>query len=204
MVAEPIAMPAVLTPPRTHSFPRTKTWTVDEFHNVRETGVWDGLRTFLVHGTIWEQGPMNPPHANSVDLISEMLRAAFGISYRVRCQLPLVLGFDTDPMPDVAVVRGGLRDFATVHPTSAELVVEVADTTLFQDTTTKAELYAEAGIREYWVVDVDQSKLLVFRDPSPIAIGGFHYRSQQTLTKSDSVSPLALPSHSLPVAELLL
>jgi len=195
-------MPTVMPP--TATYPRTKSWTVDEFHDVRETGVWDGLRTFLIQGTIWEQGPMNPPHANSVDLISEMLRAAFGIQYRVRCQLPLVLGFDTDPMPDVAVVRGGPRDFSTVHPTTAELVVEVADTTLFQDTTTKAELYAEAGIQEYWVVDVDQSKLLVFRDPAPISVGGFHYRNQQTLSKSDSITPLALSNSALSVADLLI
>jgi Uma2 family endonuclease len=198
-------MPAVMTPPKPTAspFPRTKAWTVADFHNVRESGVWDGLRTLLIRGTIWEQGPMNPPHANSVDLISELLRSAFGSQFRVRCQLPLVLGFDTDPMPDVAVVRGGVRNFATAHPTTADLVVEVADTTLYQDTTTKAELYAEAGIQEYWVVDVGQSQLIVFRDPAPISIGGFHYRSKKTLLKTDTVSPLALPGNTFLIADLL-
>ena len=198
-------MPAVMTLPMPAApYPRTKAWTVAEFHDLRESGAWDGLRTFLIRGTIWEQGPMNPPHANAVDLMAEALRAAFGTQYRVRCQLPLVLGFDTDPLPDVAVVRGGPRDFAATHPTTADLVVEVADSTLFQDTTTKAELYAEAGTPEYWVVDVEQGRLLVFRDPAAIAAGGFHYRSRQSLSKSDAVTPLALPDRALAVSDLFL
>src|SRR5262245_15774256 len=123
-------------------------WTVATFHRVNSTGAFEGRRPMLLRGVLMEQGPMNPPHATAVDLTVEALRTVFGAGWRIRGQLPLVLNQNTDPFPDVAVVAGGPRDFATVHPTTAALVVEVSDTTLATDMTEKAELYATAGITD--------------------------------------------------------
>jgi Uma2 family endonuclease len=146
---------------------------------------------------------MNPPHAVLVSLAEEALRAAFGPGYTTRVQLPLVFRLDTDPFPDVAVVPGRPRDYLAAHPTTAALVVEVADTTLQLDLTEKAELYATAGIRDYWVVDVNAGKLLVLRDPAAVAAGGHAYRTRLTLGPSDSVTPLAAPAAAVRVADLL-
>lgn len=179
-------------------------WTVATFHRVNATGVFEGRRPMLLRGILMEQGPMNPPHATSVDLTVEALRAVFVAGWRVRSQLPLVLGLDTDPFPDVAVVAGGPRDFAIAHPTTAVLVVEVSDTTHAVDMTEKAELYATASIPEYWVLDLNARQLHVYRDPQHnAALGATAYHTHNTLGPTDSVSPLAAPTSTVRVADLL-
>ena len=189
--------------PTASPYPRVKRLTVSEFHEVRSTGIWDGQRTYLIRGVIWEQGPMKPPHAALVGIVEDALSIAFGPGYCCRSQVPLVLGLDSDPFPDVAVLTGTLRDYLTVHPTSAHLVVEIAETSMFEDQTTKAELYASAGIAEYWIVDVNDRKLHVYRDPKAIPDGGTAYRNTFPLTVTDSISPLAVPTATIRVADLL-
>ncbi len=190
-------------PPPVSTGPTRHVWTVAEFHTVNSTGVWAGRRPVLLRGVVWEQGPMNPPHALGVELLVEALRAVFTVGWRVRMQLPLVLGLDTDPFPDVAVVPGSPRDFATRHPTTAALVVEVSDTTLALDLTVKAELYAASGIADYWVLDLNARTLHVLRDPRPVAAGGHSYRDVRVLGPADSVAPLAAPAGLVAVADLL-
>jgi Uma2 family endonuclease len=131
-----------------------------------------------------------------------VFRAAFGTGWRFRVQLPLVLGLDTDPMPDFAMVAGNPRD-SSAHPTTAALVVEVSDTTLALDLTEKAEFYATAGIADYWVLDLEGRRLLVFRDPGSLPDGARAYRTHLTLGPSDSVSPLAAPGATICVKQLL-
>ena len=188
---------AVSLPPRKKS-----KWSVEEFHRVRATGVWDGLRTYLIRGEIWEQGEMNPPHAVIVGLVQDVLRALFGVGFTVRAQVPLVLT-DSSPFPDLAIVKGQQRDYLKVHPTTAELIVEIADSSLFEDTTTKAEVYATGGILDYWVIDVENRLLIVFRDPAPLPDGGLAYRIRLELGIADAIAPLAAPSSPVRVADLL-
>jgi Uma2 family endonuclease len=151
----------------------------------------------LIDGVILEEGPMNPPHALTLELVEETLRAAFGTGWRFRSQSPLVLGQDLDPEPDFAVIAGTTRG-TSGHPTTAELVIEVADSSLDFDTNQKRLIYARAAIREYWVVDVNGRRLLVYRDPQ-----AGDYASQQALGPADAVSPLAAPSVTVRVADLL-
>ena len=196
-------MSAVLAPPPpapVAADPRPFLWTAAAFNDLGDRGVFAGRRAFLVDGVILEQGPMNPPHADALEAADLAVRAAFGPGWRFRVQLPLDLGHATNPMPDLAVIPAGPRG---AHPTGAALVVEVADTTLFFDTTTKAELYAAAGVPEYWVIDVAGRRLLVFRDPAPVAATGTAYRTHQTLGPADTVSPLAAPHAVVRVADLL-
>ncbi|MGL6095483.1 MAG: Uma2 family endonuclease [Fimbriiglobus sp.] len=191
-------MSAVLPAPA----PRPMHWTVAKFHEVNATGAFAGRRPVLIRGVILEQGEMNPPHANAVILANEAIREVFGRGWVVRVQLPLVLGQDSDPFPDLAVVRGGPRDFPG-HPTAADLVIEVSDSSLAFDLTEKAELYAAAGVPDYWVLDVIGRRLLVLRDPAPVAANGHAYRTQQTFGPAEAVSPLAVPAAGIPVADLL-
>src|SRR5690348_5026861 len=125
--ATPPAPSGATTPPPVTGWPRPLRWTVTLFHAVNSTGVFAGRRPMLIHGVLLEQGPMNPPHSTALDLIADALRVVFATGWRVRIQTPLVLGLDTDPEPDLSVVAGSARDFATTHPTSASLVVEVSD-----------------------------------------------------------------------------
>jgi len=197
-------MSALVTPPvQKQSPPVPKHWSVEDFHDVFSSSKLKSRRPYLIRGVVWEQGEMNPPHAFYVDVVNELLRRVFNVGYRVRVQSPLLLAQDTDPEPDIAVVRGTAMDYRFAHPTTAELIVEVSDTSIFEDQTTKAELYAAAGIPEYWIVDINENRLLVMRDPQVIEAGGSAYRSVQELRAGQSISPLAAPDVCIAVAELL-
>ena len=84
--------------------PRPPRWTCAEFHRFGDMGVFEGRRAMLIDGVILEEGPMNPPHAITLELVEEALRLAFGPGWRFRSQSPLVLGLDLDPEPDFAVI----------------------------------------------------------------------------------------------------
>lgn len=195
--------PAPVTPAAAVS-PRPFRWTVEQFHRAGDLGLFEGRRAKLIHGVIVEEGPMNPPYRIALELTDAALRAAFGAGWRYCVQLPLVLGQEIDPEPDIAVVAGSARG-TSAHPTTAALVVEIADTSLIYDTTEKAELYATAGIPDYWVVDVDGRQLFVCRDPAPLpaGLGATAYRTRRTLGPADSVAPLAAPNSPVKVADLL-
>lgn len=183
--------------------PRPFKFTREQYYQLGEMGYFQGRRVERIRGEIVEMSPINWPHQRTKTAISDALRATFAGLGWVNEQGPVTLP-TSDPEPDVAVYRGKMLDY-TDHPTAADtlLVVEVADTSLFYDTTTKAELYAEQGIAEYWVADVTAKKLLVFRDPAPIPAGGHAYRTVLTLTVGDTVTPVNSPAHTLAVAGLL-
>jgi Uma2 family endonuclease len=177
--------------------PRPLRWTCAEFHRFGDMGVFEGRRAMLIDGVILEQGPMSPPHAVTLELVREALRMTVGTGWWLRQQSPLMLGQYTDPKPDLAIVPGRPRDYAG-HPTTAVLVIEVADSSLDFDTNVKRLLYARAGIREYWVVDINGRRLLVYRDPP-----AGDYATWQVLGPADAVSPLAAPAATVRVADLL-
>lgn len=152
----------------------------------------------LIAGVILEQGPMKSPHAITLGLVDEAIRNTLGTGWWLRQQMPLILDLDTDPEPDLAVVRGGLRDYPG-HPRTADLIIEVADSSLRFDTNEKRLLYARAGIRDFWVVDIQGRGLLVFRDPK-----SGNYTTRMVLGPTDSISPLAVPAAFVKVADLLM
>src|SRR6185295_13883801 len=84
--------------------PRPLRWTCAEFHRFGDMGVFEGRRAMLIDGVILEEGPMNPPHAITLELVEETIRAAFGTGWRIRSQSPLVLSEALDPEPDIAVI----------------------------------------------------------------------------------------------------
>ena len=180
-------------------------FTVTEFNRMGDMGWFEGRRAYLLDGIIWEQGPMDPPHATSLALVNEALRVAFSTGWLVRIQTPLHVDVENDPFPDLAVVPGGPRDYFGRHPTTAALVVEIADTTLRTDITDKAERYATAGILDYWVLDLNGRQLLVFRDPAPLpaGLGATAYRQHFTFGPTESVAPLSAPNSPIRVSDLL-
>ena len=194
----------VLAPPLPPRFtapasvaPAAKLWTVDEFHRLGELGLFEGRQAMLIDGTILEEGPMNPPYAIALELATEALRTIFGTGWRMRSQLPILFGQATDPQPDFAFLRGSARDTGE-HPTNAELIVKISDTSLKYDSTDKADRYAAAGLPEYWVLDLNGRQLLVFRDPSANGYG-----TKTTVAADGSIAPLAMPGSVVKVADLL-
>jgi hypothetical protein len=109
--------------------PSPRRFTCDEFHQLGESGVFKGRRAMLMDGNIIERGPASPPHSAALELVVDRLRSIFAGGWRVRVQMPLILSQTTDPQPDVAVLAGSPRD-VLAHPTAAQLVVEMSDSTL--------------------------------------------------------------------------
>lgn len=168
-------------------------------------GLFSGRRVELIGGRIIEMSPQESLHATGVRLSDYALRKVFGAGFVISVQLPLSLGADSDPEPDVAVVRGSLRDFVDAHPAGAALVVEVADSSLEYDRAEKGSLYADAGIEEYWIVDLVNRRLEVRRNPrqSPDEPHGHAYATVEVLKPGERVSPLAASGRSLAVDDLL-
>jgi Uma2 family endonuclease len=180
-------------------------FTRDQYRGLWEHGFFEGRNVCLLHGEIIEMSTKEP-HVAGVLAVAEVLREVFGAGFCVREEKPIDVNTENDPEPDVIVVPGNARTYRNA-PTAPDVslalvVVEVADSTLFQDTTTKAELYATAGVADYWVLDVENDRLLVFRDPQPVA-GVVAYRTRLTLTAGDTVTLLAVPGVPIAVADLI-
>jgi Uma2 family endonuclease len=178
---------------------------VDEFHRVYSDPVFEGRRFMLIEGEVFEMPIPNPPHSVCLGLVQQILQQLLGHGFWIRNQMPLVLNQKSDPLPDLAVVRGSPRDYLSADPQSAELVVEIADSSLDYDTRDKATLYAAAGIADYWVVDLVHRQLIVHRGPVADASQphGAQYASVTTLDPSASAAPLAAAGSAIQVADLL-
>jgi Uma2 family endonuclease len=162
-------------------------------------------RVELIEGEVLQMAPQGPTHSTGTCTTQDTLRDAFGPGFYVRHQLPLSLGQASDPEPDLAVVRGSSRDYRTAHPTTALLVVEVADTTLAFDRQKKASLYARAGIQDYWIVNIPEQVVEVHREPRPDPDRPFQYGYTRVSRHGagDTLMPLAAPEAAIPVADLL-
>ncbi len=194
---------SVLAPPSFTSLPRNPVApvphriTVAQFHELHDRGFYGQRRLMLIDGIVLEKEVMNAPHINACDLMGAALRGAFGPGWIVREDKPIFFGLYSDPHPDFQVLKGTVQDYPEV-PTSASLIVEISDSSLSYDTREKLELYARAGIQEYWVLDLNRLRLLVYRDPV-----GKDYTSQQELDSTKSISPLAKPDSPILVENLL-
>jgi len=184
--------------------PKRYHWTNEEFCNLGDAGVFEGRSVILVDGEILQMAMLNPPHDMSLSLTDYLLREIFRIGHFIRVQTGLAVNDDTNLGPDLAVVIGSPRDYKSA-PRTAVLIVEVADTSLAYDRGEKSNLYAAAGIQDYWVIDVNGRELLIFREPIADAEAprGYRYTSIQSLVATDSVTPLAAPEASIRVADML-
>ncbi len=140
-------------------------WTRSEYYRMGELGLFNGQRVELLDGEVIVMSPMGAGHAAAVTKVAHALFRAFGEGFSVRVQLPLALDPTTEPEPDVAVITGSPDDYLDEHPSTAVLIVEVADTSLAYDRTEKARVYARANISEYWIVNLLERQLEVYRKP---------------------------------------
>lgn len=185
--------------------PRIHAWTKDEYYRMAVVGLFDGVHVELIEGQVIEMSPMLSQHATRVLLCAQALETVFGADHHQRIQMVIDAGEDSEPQPDVAIVSGSIRDYSNAHPTTAALIVEVADTSLRYDRTEKASLYARLGIRDYWILNLKDRQLEVLREPVREAAQpfGYGYRRKQVFKRRESVVPLALPAAKIKVADLL-
>ena len=164
----------------------------------------NGEKVELIDGEILRKMTQGEPHATGVWLAQYALQQAFGPGFSVRVQLPLAPDERSEPEPDLAILRGSPRDYDGIHPPTALLVVEVADTSLRFDLLRKASLYARATVPEYWIVNLVDGRLEVHRQPErdPSAPFGWRYATVRNLTPDKCVLPLEA-REEITVADLL-
>jgi Uma2 family endonuclease len=183
--------PAVRTPKR---------WTKHEYYLAVERGVITGTRVYLYHGELIQMPAMGSLHARGVSKLTPWAVRTFDPQWVVRCQLPFDMPDNTAPQPEFAIVTPE-QDARLPHPNAAVLVIEVADSSIELDQAMALE-YAAAGVPEYWLVNVRDRNVEIFRDPradagSPM---GHRYFWHRIVTELDSISPLARPDVSVSVA----
>lgn len=178
-----------------------KHWNVQEYRRMSELGILNpDERTELVSGQILFMAAKGTPHVLALRLLAVALDSLLmNQPFFVSTQDPIQLDNFSQPEPDLAIVRGTALDYADRHPNpdDIELVVEVADSTLRYDCEIKDKLYAQAGIEDYWVVDVKNRQLHVFRNPTPTG-----YTSHLTISQAHSIAPLSFPDRLLSLTEI--
>jgi Uma2 family endonuclease len=174
-------------------------WSRDEYDDMITAGLFaPDEHVELIEGKIFAVSPHGTLHATAIQLAGEALRAAFGQGYSIRTQLPLAFGADSEPQPDVAVVSGTPRLYRDAHPASALLVVEVSDSNLEFDRDRKGRLYARTGIHEYWIVNLTERCVEVYRHPEEPS-----YRTCLRVQPGERILPLSAPEAEVFVSDLL-
>jgi Uma2 family endonuclease len=157
-------------------------------------------KTELIAGQIILMVAKGQAHVIALQLLAVKLQEQLSGNVHIRTQDPIVLDDYSEPEPDLVIVRGEILDYADHHPRPDEilLVVEVADSTLQRDCEIKDKAYAQSTIGEYWVLDLPQQRLHIFRDPTPSG-----YANHLIVTPPQKVTCQALPELSLAISDML-
>jgi len=174
-----------------------KRWTHEQYHSAGEAGMFDGERVELIDGEVYVMSPMSRRHANGIVRVQYAMLGIAPKGYLVRTQLPII-GEASEPEPDVGLIRASLDDLDQAIPTTLELAVEVSLSSLHFDRTKKLKVYASQQIPEYWIVNLMDDCLEIFRRPT-----GESYSEHFVVESGDSASCLAIPDRSIAVADLL-
>jgi Uma2 family endonuclease len=168
-------------PPR---FARQRPLRRAEYEKLVELGAFRDEKLELVYGRLVEMSPHGREHSYSLTKLSGLLIPALQGRATVRTQLPFIAVDESEPEPDVAVLPPG--DYLEAHPSCAFLLIEVADSSLAYDRFTKGPLYASSGVPVYWIVNLVDMVIEVYRDP----VGGTY----STVTRHERGDALPVPS----------
>ena len=177
-------------------------FTVEEYHRMGEVGILpDDCRIELIAGDVVFREPIGAYHAGTVDRLTRLWTSILGERAVVRVQNPVELAEDdSEVQPDVTLLRPRTDFYTRGHPVAGDvlLLIEVADSSLVRDRRVKTPIYARAGIREVWIVDLPGERVEIFRDP---AAGG--YRHVRSLGRGESVTSEAFPDLAVAISDLL-
>ena len=185
---------------------RHRRWTRAEYDRLIEAGIFlPGEPVELIGGVLMVCEPQGTAHYTAICLLEDVLRAALGPGWLVRSQGPIALDDDSEPEPDIAVIPGVPRDYRHEHPARPALIVEVADSSLAVDRAHKGSLYARAGIADYWILNLVDRVLEIYREPVPDSEApfGWRYASRRILRPGSIAAPLAAARVSVSVTDVL-
>ena len=172
-------------------------FTLDEYHHLIEIGFFQPEeRLELIEGTLLYMSPISPRHAAVISKLINLFVDCLGGEAQIRAQSPISLpSKESEPEPDFALVLPDADFYSNGHPESADvlLVAEVAQSSLRYDREVKIPLYAAAGIREYWIVNLNDDVVEVYRQPTVLASGAAGYAEKLIFAGSEQVAPQAFP-----------
>jgi len=180
-------------------------WRRAEYERLVDLGVFRSEPIELIGGQLVVAEPQGAYHAAAISTAEYALRALLPPGWIVRTQMPVALDDESEPEPDLVVVRGHPGDYRASHPAHPALAIEVAESSLAFDRERKVSLYARARIEDCWIVNLVDRVLEVYRDPEPdaSAVYGWRYRSVTVLAPPAILVPLAFPSSRVAVGDLL-
>ncbi|MEM6769407.1 MAG: Uma2 family endonuclease [Bacteroidota bacterium] len=161
-------------------------WTVDQYHNMVSAGILaENAPVELLYGKVIPKSPVGRFHAACVSNILEFFILNFGKAYTWRTQDPVAMLDHSEPEPDFVVAIRKEDNYASGHPTGpeVELLIEVSDTTLEKDRNHKKPIYALAGVKEYWIVNLVDRQLEVYTD-----LEEGQYQSNETHLEGEQVN----------------
>ncbi|MBN3909532.1 MAG: Uma2 family endonuclease [Nostoc sp. NMS1] len=168
-----------------------KRFTIDEYHRLIELEfLKESDRIELIRGELIQMVAKGTPHTVCGSILCRQLDRLLGDRAVIRGQDPITLPNQSEPEPDVAVARGKDEDYLAHHPYPEDifLVIEISDSTLDYDQTTKLKIYAEAAISDYWIVNLNVRQLERYTQPYQNAQGEFNYLSKQISLPHESVA----------------
>ncbi|MEH2077601.1 MAG: Uma2 family endonuclease [Nostoc sp.] len=168
-----------------------KRFTIDEYHRLIELEfLQESDRIELIRGELIQMVAKGTPHTVCGSILCRQLDRLLGDRAVIRGQDPITLPNQSEPEPDVAIARGKDEDYLAHHPYPEDisLVIEISDSTLDYDQTKKLEIYAEAGISNYWIVNLNFRQLERYSQPYQNAQGKFNYLSKQISLPHQSVA----------------
>ena len=175
-------------------------FTRAEYYRMAEVGILKPTdRVELIRGEIVQLSPIGPRHSAFVNNLNQLLVLQLGGRAIVSVQNPVVVDDYSEPQPDLALLRRRAIPYKEAHGTPEDvlLLIEVAETSIRYDRSTKLRLYAEAGVPEYWIVDCVAESVEVYRSPGPEG-----YREVSRISRGANVGPIALPDVVLPLPEI--
>ncbi|VXD10771.1 Uma2 family endonuclease [Planktothrix paucivesiculata] len=173
-------------------------WSVEDYHNMIDAGILCDRNVELLAGEVIKMSPESPSHYYTVKQGTKYLETLLTAKADIRFNGPITLS-ESEPEPDIAIVRLPESIYKDHHPYSEDIfwIIEVAKSSLKKDLELKLSIYAQANIQEYWVLDLSQKQLIVFRDPKNNI-----YLSQQIINQGN-INPLAFPDIEISVERLL-
>ena len=177
----------------------TYKWTIERYHQAIEAGIFDDQPIELLRGELIVMPPEREPHAYYNTEAADYLRTLLGERAKIRDAKPITLPNDSEPAPDIAIVKPLGEVYLEHHPYPEDIfwIIEFSNATLSKDLGRKKDIYAEAGIIEYWVVNLKTPQLTIFRD-----LENNIYKTELNLTKG-TIFTVAFPDISVEVQRLI-
>ena len=180
-------------------------WSIEDWHELVNSGVLDDKKVELLEGTIVNMSPEGILHSgtnrNVADYLRELLKGKAYISEAH----PVTLNNSpnstpSEPEPDIAIVRLSNNNYLTHHPYKEDIywLIEISNTTLTIDLTTKKTIYASNNITEYWVIDLKNNKLIVHTQPQ----NGEYQKIEEYI--SGTIKPVSFPEINIELKKILL